>query len=206
MTQSNKRRSIPVVDKAFQYKYTAMIVCIVVAISGVLGYLLLQSYWETNRIMDLAVVSSEFGDQVNRDDARSVLYISLAILVFEMVLLGVMGLIITHRVCGPVYVIHRDLRIMLDGKYPRAHMIRQDDEFRETFKMFMAVVASLKKRDADEVEKLNHVIAAARQKGVPDSVVATLEQLVAERRFRVSSSGDGYAAGLSQPAGAQITI
>ena len=206
MTHLNKRRSIPIVDKAFQYKYTGIIVSVVMAISAVLAYLLLQSYWETNRIMDLAMVSSELREQLNRGDALSVLYISFAILVLEILALGVMGIIITHRVCGPVFVIHRDLTTMLAGKYPRKHPIREGDEFRETFNLFMAVVESLKKRDADEVEKLNEVIAAAKQKGVPDPVVATLEQFVAERRLRASSSGDGYAAGLSQPVVAQVTI
>ena len=191
MAQSNKRRSIPVVDKAFQYKYTAIIICIVAVVSAVLGYLLLQSYWEMNRIMDLALESPEISDKVNEDDALRVFYISLVFLVLEVLALGVMGLIITHRVCGPVFVIQRHLTTMLDGKYPRTRPLRQGDEFRETFKVFTAVVESLKKRDADEVEKLNQAIAAARQKGVPESDLAPLEQLVAERRVRARSDGNG---------------
>lgn len=196
MAQPNKRRSIPVVDKAFQYKYTAIIVSIVVVVSAAFGYLLLHSYWEMNRIMDLALESSAISDKVNGDDALRVFYISLAFLVFEVLAFGVMGLIITHRVCGPMFVFRRDLTTMLDGKYPLARPIRQGDEFRETFKVFMAVVESLKKRDADEVEILNHAIAAARQKGVPESDVALLEQLVAERRVRVRGDVDGLSAGV----------
>jgi len=196
MAQSNKRRSIPVVNKAFQYKYTAIIVSIVAVVSAVLGYLLLQSYVEMNRIMDLALASPEISDKVHADDAQRVFYISLAFLVFEVLAVGVMGLIITHRVCGPVFVIQRHLTTMLDGKYPRTRPIRQGDEFRETYNVFAAVVESLKKRDADEVEKLNQAIAAARQKGVPESDVALLEQLVAERRGRARSDGDGPSAGV----------
>ena len=194
MVQQNKRRSIPVVDKAFQYKYTAIIVAIVVVVSVALGYLLLHSYWEMNRIMDLALESSGVNDKMNADDAMEVFYISLAFLVFEVLALGVMGLIITHRVCGPVYVLQRDLTTMLDGKYPRTRPIRQGDEFRETFKVFTAVVESLKKRDAEDMETLNQAIAAARHNGVPASDIALLEQLVAERRVRVSSDVDGSSA------------
>ena len=47
----------PVVDRAFQFKYTGMIVLTVVLISASLGYLLLLSYWEMNRIMDVALAS-----------------------------------------------------------------------------------------------------------------------------------------------------
>ena len=195
MAQPNKRRSIPVVDKAFQYKYTAIIISIAVVISTVLGYLLLQGYWEMNRIMNLAMESPELSDKLSGEDALRVFYISLVFLVFEVLALGVMGLIITHRVCGPVFVIQRHLTTMLDGKYPRSRPLRRGDEFRETFKVFIAVVELLKKRDADEVETLNQAIAAARQKGVPESDLAPLEQLVAERRLRARSDEDGPSAG-----------
>lgn len=187
MAQANKRRSIPVVDKAFQYKYTAIIVSIVVAVSAVLGYLLLQSYWEMNRIMDLALASPEISDKVNAGAALHVFYISIVFLVFEVLGLSVMGLIITHRICGPMFVIQRYLTTMLDGKYPRTRPLRRGDEFGETFQVFTEVVESLKRRDADEVEKLNQAIAAAKEKGVPESAVALLEQFVAERRARSRS-------------------
>ncbi|MEO8007699.1 MAG: hypothetical protein ABI728_04155 [Betaproteobacteria bacterium] len=195
MAQSNKRRSIPVVDKAFQYKYTAIIISIAVVVSTLLGYLLLQGYLEMNRIMDLAMQSAEISDKLTGEDAMRVFYISLVSLVFEVLALGVMGLIITHRVCGPVFVIQRHLTTMLDGKYPRARPLRRGDEFLETFKVFTAVVESLKKRDADEVETLNRAIAAARQKGVSESDLAPLEQLVTERRVRARSDEDAPSAG-----------
>jgi hypothetical protein len=184
MAQANKRRSIPVVDKAFQYKYTGIIVSIVVVVSVVLGYLLLQSYWEMNRIMDLASESPEMSDKVNRDAVLNVFFVSIAFIVFEVLALSVMGLIITHRVCGPMFVIQRYLTNILDGTYPDTRPLRQGDEFVETFKVFTEVVESLKRRDADEVEKLNRAIASARQKGVPGADVAMLEQLVVERRAR----------------------
>lgn len=196
MTQSNKRRSIPVVDKAFQYKYTAIIVSIVVVVSVALGYLALKSYWEMNRIMDLALVSSAISDKVNAEDALRVFSIALVFLVFEVLALGVMGLIFTHRVCGPVFVIQRHLTTMLDGRYPLTRPIRRGDEFRETFKIFTAVVESLKKRDAEEVEKLSQVIAAARQKGVSEADLEPLEQLVAALQLRARGDGDGPSAGV----------
>src|SRR5215217_621508 len=184
MARANKRRSIPVVDRRFQYKYTAIIVSIVAVVSAVLGYLLLQSYWEMNRIMDLAMGLPE-KPKVSADAALNVFYFSLAFLVFEVLAIGVTGLIMTHRVCGPVFVIHRHLMAMLDGRYPLTRPLRAKDEFKETFTAFTAVIESLKKRDADEVEKLKRAIASARQKGVPGADIALLEEMVAERQARV---------------------
>jgi methyl-accepting chemotaxis protein len=185
MAQANNRKSIPIVDKSFQYKYTAIIVSIVIVISAILGYFLLNSYWEMNRIMDLALASPEIGDKINEGTALHVFYISIAFLVFEALALSVMGLIITHRVCGPMFVIQGYLSTMLEGKYPRTRPLRRGDEFAETFEVFMKVIESLKQRDADEVKKLTQAIAAARQKGIPE--VALLEQLVAERQARYRS-------------------
>src|SRR6185369_13098221 len=148
--------------------------------SIVLGYLLLHGYWEMNRIMDLAMESSEFSDKVNRDDALRVFYIALLFLVFEVFAISVLALIITHRVCGPVVVIQRHLATMLKGEYPPARPLRQGDEFQAAFNAFTAVLEALRKRDAAEVEKLNQVIAAAKQKGLAEADVALLEQLVSE--------------------------
>jgi hypothetical protein len=186
MVKVNKRSPIPVVDKAFQYKYTAMIVFIVVLISAGLGYLLLQSYLEMNRIMDVALASfAGISAKVNEHTALDVFYISVAFLVLEVLALGTMGLIITHRVCGPIFVMHGHLTTMLDGHYPVTRRLRPKDEFRATFELFTAVVESLRQRDADELEKLDQAIAAARQKGVAESDLAPLGQLAAARRARL---------------------
>jgi|KBSMisStandDraft_5_1062788.scaffolds.fasta_scaffold126608_2 hypothetical protein len=186
MVQANKRSTIPVIDRAFQFKYTGMIVLTVVLISASLGYLLLLSYWEMNRIMDVALASFPgMGEKVNESAALDVFYISISFLVLEVLALGTMGLIITHRVCGPIFVLHGHLLAMLDGKYPVTRRLRPKDEFRATFELFTAVVESLRKRDADELEKLDQAIVAARQKGVQESDLAPLERLAAERRARI---------------------
>jgi hypothetical protein len=65
--------------------------------------------------------------------------------------------------------------------------LRPKDEFRATFELFTAVVESLRKRDADELEKLDQAIVAARQKGVQESDLAPLERLAAERRVRIEN-------------------
>ena len=189
MAQANKRRSIPTVDKAFQVKYTAIIVAIVAVVSTVLGALLLQSYWEMNRIMDVAMRLPDKPD-VSAETAHQVFYISVAFLVFEVLALGVVGLIITHRVCGPVTVIHRHLMTLLDGRYPETRQLRAKDEFQATFKVFTAVIESLRQRDAEEVQILNDAIAAAQYKDVLDADIAPLRQLVAERHARLGVSPD----------------
>ena len=120
MAHSYNRSLIPVVDKRFQYKYTAIIVAIAAVVSAVLGYFLLNSYSEMNRIIDLALESPEISDKVSADQALRVFYISIVFFVFEVFAISVVGLLITHRLCGPVFIIRRQLMTLLEGKYPRA--------------------------------------------------------------------------------------
>ena len=94
MAQPYKRSLIPVVNRRFQYKYTAIIIGIAGVVSAVLGALLLNSYWEMNRIIDLAMESPEISNKVDIDQALRVFHISIAFLVIEVLALGVMGLLI----------------------------------------------------------------------------------------------------------------
>ena len=180
-----KRRLIPIVDRRFQFKYTAIIVAIAAVVSTVLGFFLLDSYLTMNEVIDLASLSPEVNDKLNNDDARKVFVITIMFLVLEVVGLGVTGLLITHRVCGPVFVLTRHLSTMLEGKHPNPRPLRQGDEFRETFETFTAVVDAMKKRDADEIEKLKSAIAAAKAKGVAEVDVAPLQVLIDERVARL---------------------
>lgn len=184
MAQQYKRRLIPIVDRRFQFKYTGIIVAIAAFVSSVLGYFLLRSYWEMNEVIDLASLSPEVNDKLNSDDARRVFQLTLTFLVLEVAGLGVMGLLITHRVVGPVFVLQRHLKTILEGRYPVTRPLRQGDEFREAFETFTAVVDQMKKRDADELDKLLAAQAAARKKGVTDAELAPLQSLIDERQAR----------------------
>jgi HAMP domain-containing protein len=181
-----KRRLIPIVDRRFQFKYTGIIVAIAAVVSTVLGVFLLRSYWEMNEVIDLASLSPEVNDKLNSDDARFVFALTLAFLVLEVVGLGVMGLIITHRVVGPVYVLQRHLTTILEGKYPVMRPLRQNDEFREAFEAFKAVVDQMKARDSSDLEKLKAAHASAKARGASDSELKPLNDLIAEREARVA--------------------
>src|SRR5205823_2664209 len=97
-------------------------------ISCVLGYLLLASYREMNQVVDIASLSPEVNDKLNTDDAHFVFKITILFLVVEVAGLGVMGLLITHRVVGPVFVLQRHLATLRDGKYPITRPLRAGDE------------------------------------------------------------------------------
>lgn len=186
MAQHYKRRLIPIVDRAFQFKYTAIIVAVAAVISSVLGYLLLRSYLEMNEVADIAALSPEVGDKLNRDDVTRVFRITLVFLVAEVMVLGVMGLIITHRVAGPVAVLQRHFQTLGAGRYPKTRPLRAGDEFREAFSAFQAMIDEMKRRDASDADRLRAAVETARARGLSDAELAPLQALLDERVARSS--------------------
>lgn len=193
MAQQYKRRLIPIVDRAFQFKYTAIILLVAALTSTVLGFFLLKAYREMNEVIGLAAISPEIGEKLDADDAKKVFTIIVLSLVGEVVILGVLGLIITHRVCGPIFVITRHFGTMLDGRYPALRPLRAGDEFATMFERFKQLVDKQRDRDAAELSKLNKAMAAARDKGVDGETVAILQTLIDERSARLGPSTGGQA-------------
>jgi hypothetical protein len=185
MAQQYKRRLIPIVDRAFQFKYTGIILAVAAVTSTILGFFLWRSYLEMNEILSVAGVIPEIGEQLNSADSKKVFLITIAALVGEVVVLGVLGLLITHRVCGPIFVITRHLTTMAEGKLPAVRPLRAGDEFATMFETFRKVVEDQKVRDRSEADKLKPIIAAARTKGLADSDVAVLQALIDAREARL---------------------
>ncbi len=185
MAFAHKRRLIPIVDRRFQFKYTVLIVLIAAVVSTLLGYLLLRAYQEMNAIIQ---ISEEIGERLNADDARFVFQLSIGFLVAEVFVLGVMGLLITHRVCGPIFVVQKHLATILDGAYPNVRSLRAGDEFKDMFQNFSDVVDLLRKRDQEEHDRLKSVLASAQAKGMSAEDTATLKQLVDERASRLGQN------------------
>jgi hypothetical protein len=186
MAQQYKRRLIPIIDRRFQFKYTGIIVAIAAVVSAALGYFLLQSYFEMNEVIDLASLSPEVNDKLNSDDARFVFKITMAFLVLEVLVLGVMGLLITHRVVGPIFVLTRHLTTLKSGTYPFMRPLRSGDEFVDTFQTFTQVVDGLKKRDLDDLETLKGLRDAARGGSMGAGDLEKLDRLIADREARVA--------------------
>ena len=183
--QQYKRRLIPIVDRAFQFKYTGVILLVAAATSTVLGFFLLQAYREMNEVIQIAGMAPEIGRQLDADDSRRVFTITVAALIGEVAILGVMGLIITHRVCGPIFVITRHINTMADGKHPFLRGLRAGDEFAPMFHAFKRLIDGHKAKDRSDIDKLKPIIAAARAKGLADADVAVLQALVDEREARL---------------------
>ena len=77
-------------------------------------------------------------------------YLLIALIIaiaIQGIVLYVMVIKITHRISGPIYVISNYFREIIEGNVPEPRPLRDKDELKEFYNLFIMLVDSLKKED-----------------------------------------------------------
>ena len=186
-------------DAPFQLKYTGYLVGVALVISVVLGVFL----WRTsNKVVDESAKVSDvvkmsikndpiygdnpelmksFTDSASDSDnrvaqqQRAMLGSVVGGLTLLCVLIGLLGIYITHKVAGPVYKMKLLLKQVGQGKlnFPRGGL-RKGDELQHFFDAFLKMTDDLKARQRKEVEMLEAGIAAAKSSGASEEALAKI--------------------------------
>ncbi len=90
-------------------------------------------------------------------------------------LLGATGIVITHKVVGPIYKLKRLLRMVGTGKLDIREKLRKGDELEDLFEVFLAMVESLKNAQRAEMAKLEIAIEDAEAAGATTAVTKLRE-------------------------------
>jgi nitrogen fixation/metabolism regulation signal transduction histidine kinase len=112
---------------------------------------------------------------VQRTVMLTSLFGGLALLV---VLIGFGGIIVTHRVAGPIYKMKMNLKAVADGRLSVPSPLRKGDELVEFFDQYRSMVIALRGRQEEEVQRIEKAIAALE----PKTGASDLEGLQALRR------------------------
>ena len=108
---------------------------------------------------------------------RKVLYSILGGILALALVLGLIGIIVTHKVVGPAYKMRLLLNQVADGKLKLAGRLRKGDELQELFEAFANMVESLREAQAREVAELDAAIEQARESGASDEALAHLTEV-----------------------------
>lgn len=100
-----------------------------------------------------------------------------AALLFFVIMLGLAGIVITHRVAGPIFKMKRLLKEVGDGKLVVPGRLRKGDELVEFFDVFATMVEKLRVRQEKEIEILDAAISQAKSSNAGGNVVEKLESL-----------------------------
>jgi methyl-accepting chemotaxis protein len=97
----------------------------------------------------------------------AMLYTLCGALALLVVLIGAAGIVVTHRVAGPIYKMRANLRNVADGRLRVPTPLRKGDELVEFFDAYRAMVISLRERQEGEIAKLVQAIKALEPKAEP---------------------------------------
>jgi signal transduction histidine kinase len=185
MTMSqNKRRFIPIIDARFQWKYTCMIIAVAAVAAAAVGYFLWRAYDETSKIVALIAEIPELSTMFSTADFERVFLYTGVTLVLGVIIVGVAGLIITHRMCGPVYVMTQLLDVIVQGKWPKLRPLRESDEFHTMFNTLAVAIEKMRTQDAQELVALQQILKA-HGKTLSSADASAVEKMITVRETRL---------------------
>ncbi len=189
--KGRERRSIRnfVIKKRFQSRWVGRMVGVALAIFASLGgYIYWYDQHMNERLLDglarMGYGAEEvalMGTLYAEGDAR-VLWVLLILGVAMVTALASLGIVLTHRVAGPIYALGRFMDQVRDGRYARIRGFRKGDEFPELANTFQDLVTSLRTRETAELAVLQTLTA---REDLSSEARSVLERLVTEKRARV---------------------
>jgi len=82
----------------------------------------------------------------------------IAILAVLVIAVGLVGIVFTHKVAGPVFKMKRLLRQIGEGKLIVRERLRKGDELQHFFEVFEGMVGELRKRQEGEIARVDEIL------------------------------------------------
>ena len=160
--KSEPHRRHYLVDRGFQLKYALVMAAAGLAVACVFGLWLHQVHAQATAIL---APDPETRALVERSD-RLLLAAFALIAVLLAAALGLLGVVITHRVAGPVFVMGHYLEVLAQGRFPRMRTLRRSDELKLFFRTFLDAVDDMKIREARHAAVLEEAVQRMRAAAV----------------------------------------
>lgn len=101
----------------------------------------------------------------------------VAILALLVVGVGLAGIVVTHKVAGPVFKMKRQLGDLAGGNWRVPSPLRKGDELMHFFDAFNDMVQSLRARQQEELVKLDSAIESLQRASVNEQAMEPLKNL-----------------------------
>lgn len=188
-----RRRIVPVVDAHFQWKYTLYITALGVGLTAVMGGFLYRAHVDNSRLLDLAG-NEALQEQVLRGDQIFLLYLIVLVVAMGMAL-AFWGLVVTHRISGPLYIVARYLGVLSSGQYPDMRPLRKKDELHEFFASFEEAINAMRNRDIAALRDFDQILTDIKrgESGDAKAALQSISKIVQQQRNVISDMLGGPA-------------
>ncbi|MGC9043389.1 MAG: hypothetical protein ACP5KG_05985 [Myxococcota bacterium] len=183
------RRKQFLINRAFQIKYTVIIAVIGIIIAVLWGTLFYKASKENSQQMlmlvqmdpNLSSMTDIIKEKLAAEDSKIMFYLIAFILAIFLSLV-IWGILITHRIAGPIFIISRYVDSITDGKIPETRPLRKKDELKEFFEKFNRMLEALKERENIDIVAINDVLKTLEniKESLPPERKAEIEKEVSE--------------------------
>jgi hypothetical protein len=152
-------------DVGLQLRYTATIVVVAIFLTAGLGFKMYQATRDVSKvILWTSLVDPSSASELQSQFENSDKVVLWGIVGFGVVLvlsIGAVGILITHKVAGPLYKIASIFGRVRDNRLgPAPANLRKGDELQEFYGAFKEMHVSLRARAEDDVRVLGNVVSA----------------------------------------------
>jgi hypothetical protein len=195
-TRPTYTRRTFLVDRHFQLKYTAILMVVGASLTVLFGAMMYQAHVDATQMMGLP---DKFGAMVvSRYDQRQLWIVAVVAVVMSFAL-ALFGILVTHRVAGPLYIMGRYIRTLGEGSFPQMRPLRHNDELKDFFRGFQESVDQMRSREAADVAALDAALAqlegyCARTPDAGGALGATLVSLKSLRDRKQAALAAGSTA------------
>ena len=148
-----------VLDRGFQLKYTLALVVVGAFISALFGTMMYLVHLDAQHTVDAALELKGPAREAVAQSETTLIYLLAGTTVLMAAALGLFGILITHRVAGPVYVMSHYISVLARGRYPLMRPLRKRDELKQFFERFQGAVEALRLREVDEADHLRDALS-----------------------------------------------
>ena len=189
----NRRRQY-VINPTFQWKYAFLTATAVFLITSILSSILygLLHHQARMRLMHPETYTAEV--------TLVILFFGVAFAGVSAIGVGVWSIMVTHRFCGPLYVMERAMNTLAQGRLPKLRDLRRKDEFKAFYASFTRAVEVIRERRTADLEALRAALATARsgldaddgeRREVLERVIASMSELQARAEAGVIEQAPG---------------
>jgi signal transduction histidine kinase len=181
-----RRRTRLFISKKFQIRYISLILIFMFATAIITGYTVYYTTW----IMFGEKLAAVYPQGLLLEIVDKVNAVLLLRLIFLSPLVILIGLVLSNRIAGPIYRIHKFVRKIHAGDYSEKLTLREKDELQDLAVVMNSLVAKLssdrEKRSlrldelAGKIEDLETQILATKPQG--EELASSLKTVMAEIR------------------------
>jgi nitrogen fixation/metabolism regulation signal transduction histidine kinase len=179
--KSQRRLRNYFLDLRYQLKFTLIMVGIAAALTTALGWMIMAKAHEASRVVQVRALdpADELAQELVKQFAANDRMLILMLVGFGVVLsfvLAVYGIVLTHKVAGPLFKVTVHLDKIRDGKLGKVYPLRQGDELVEFFEHFKAAHDALRKQEEDDVALFERAAASVTDPKLKEEIAAVIAQ------------------------------